>query len=159
MRSVLLAAIVAAGGCGAGVRKAAGGPDGGDGGPDPLAAAGDASIGGGRDGGTVRGDGGADDCPVNFTECADGCVDTESNHENCGVCGRECSMWKLCIHGECACPCEADGCPPGCWCDGCVCECGGGDLDADTDADSDADSDVDVDVDMDADTDSDFHPP
>jgi hypothetical protein len=55
---------------------------------------------------------GADGCPTGQAKCGDTCVDTQTNHENCGACGRACPANLSCGGGNCNCPDQ------GAFCDG-----------------------------------------
>ena len=66
--------------------------------------------------------------------CADGCeVDTSSDAQNCGACGRACTAGQQCMNGECLCPAGTTRCGNHCVdtnvdilnCGGCGNDCDG----------------------------------
>ena len=70
-----------------------------------------APAGGGGDGGVA--DGGAGDGGVAALSCCDGaaacggtCADLQTNANNCGSCGKQCSSSEVCVAGACG-PCPA----------------------------------------------------
>jgi hypothetical protein len=44
-------------------------------------------------------------CPEGQTLCDGSCIDTQSNHENCGACGNACLPVEVCALGECTMEC------------------------------------------------------
>ena len=45
--------------------------------------------------------------PGTAVKCGDTCVDTQSNSQNCGACGKACDSSLVCSHGTCATVCAA----------------------------------------------------
>src|SRR5512135_2855836 len=43
--------------------------------------------------------------PGTAVKCGDTCVDTQSNAQNCGACGKACPADQVCSHGTCATVC------------------------------------------------------
>ncbi len=41
------------------------------------------------------------DCPVGQSSCADKCVDTATDRDNCGACGNSCMAGQYCAAGQC----------------------------------------------------------
>jgi len=57
-----------------------------------------------------------DRCPGGLSYCAGACLDTSSDHSNCGSCGNECEAAQVCNEGECLleCPADKEECEGGC---------------------------------------------
>lgn len=51
-------------------------------------------------------------CPPGKELCQSGCVDLQTDDDNCGACGTACGAGQVCISG--ACTCTAGSCPDGC---------------------------------------------
>lgn len=47
-----------------------------------------------------------DECPDGFDKCGDGCADFQTDHRNCGSCGRQCDSGEICVLGMCATSCQ-----------------------------------------------------
>ncbi len=58
-------------------------------------------------GGAPSATGGATACAATQTKCPSGCVDTTSDHDNCGSCGTACGATQVCNSGVCGCPLNA----------------------------------------------------
>lgn len=43
-------------------------------------------------------------CAAGTTLCGVGCVDYQTNHDNCGSCGNACDASRTCVSGQCVCP-------------------------------------------------------
>ncbi len=67
----------------------------------------------GMDGGTVRPDAGPS-CPGVLTRCDGECVDTRSDLEHCGACGRACAAGEFCSEGSCMDTCPLTVCGDEC---------------------------------------------
>ena len=64
--------------------------------------------------GSLPADGGTSDAapigpcgPGTAVKCGDTCVDTQSNAENCGACGKACGPSLVCSHGVCSTVCAS----------------------------------------------------
>jgi hypothetical protein len=74
-------------------------------------------------------------CVHTSVECLDdqtccppttGCVDLQTNSQNCGQCGNRCGRNKECVGGQCVCRADLPECPPPLRRDPDSCECVGG---------------------------------
>jgi hypothetical protein len=56
------------------------------------------------------------DCPPGLRSCGGACVDTDTDHENCGACSSPCEPAQVCSEGECLieCPSGKTSCSGGC---------------------------------------------
>lgn len=54
----------------------------------------------------------AEGCTTGQNKCGDVCIDTQTNNQNCGACGRACPSGLSCAAGNCQCPDQ------GAFCDG-----------------------------------------
>jgi hypothetical protein len=43
-------------------------------------------------------------CPAGQTLCGVGCVNYQTDHDNCGSCGNACDVTRTCVSGRCQCP-------------------------------------------------------
>lgn len=76
-------------------------------------------------------------CPTGKTDCGGTCVDTKSDANHCGVCGKACASTEACVNGQCgstACAVGQTMCAGSCvdvqtnpdHCSACGAACGGG---------------------------------
>jgi hypothetical protein len=49
-------------------------------------------------------------CDGGFELCADGCIDPQTDPDNCGACGNECPATAECVAGACECPAGEKNC-------------------------------------------------
>ena len=49
--------------------------------------------------------GGEENCPTGERLCSGVCVNTLTDHNNCGGCGNACATGSQCVNGSCTTPC------------------------------------------------------